>query len=144
MDPNVLTGLLGLAGVVLTAIYAPKLDARRKARDAANAASAANRRDDLAAIREEQREFRAALTAELAEARLREAQKDARIDVLEEKLRSVQLQLDMFQAGLAHPPGFILLPRNVWIGLRARLGDQLPPGPFVGEDTDLPPLGPTG
>ena len=129
-----LTAVLGLAGIIITALVAPRLDRKFKARQAASEEHRADRRDELTAIREEQRELRAALQHELAEARIREAEKDARIDVLEEKMRGLQMQVDMFKAGLAHPPGFILLPRNVWVGLRARLGDQLPPGPFVGED----------
>ena len=134
MDGAVLAALIGLASVAITAIYAPKLDAKRKERAAAKDKLSLDRSSELDTIREEQRELRSFLKDEVNELRNENVRKDARIEVLEARVTELQNNLEMFRLGLTHPPGFILVPTNVWTSLRSRLGDQLPPGPFVGED----------
>lgn len=133
MSPE-LWGLLGAFSVaVVTYIVAPRLEAQRKDRQAARDKAVGDRKSELDLLREEQRDLRIALKEQVAELRAENIQKDHRIELLEAKVNELKNSLEMFRLGLTHPPGFILVPTNIWTSLRHRLGDQIPPGPFVGE-----------
>lgn len=137
MIPGEAWSALGiLAAALLTYIIAPKLDAARKAKTALDEKTRDTRRDDLTAIREEQAQLRADYREQIAELRVEVAQKDGRIGVLEAQVQNLTTALETFRRGLTHPPGYVLVPHSIWEGLRRRLGEQLPPGPFVGEDVD--------
>lgn len=125
---------------IVTYIIAPKLDAARKAKSTLAENTRITRRDDLTAIREEQAQLRADYREQIAELRIEVAQKDGRIGVLEAQVQNLTTSLETFKRGLTHPPGYVLVPHQIWESLRRRLGDQLPPGPFVGEDVDNPAL----
>jgi hypothetical protein len=128
------TALALLTVGVLTYIIAPKLDAARKAKSTLAENARVIRRDDLTAIREEQAQLRADYREQIAELRIEVAQKDGRIGILEAQVQNLTTSLETFKRGLTHPPGYVLVPHTIWESLRRRLGDQLPPGPFVGED----------
>ncbi len=131
---EVIVAIIGVMSVIVTYLVAPRWEANRKARAAAVEDAQVAKRNELDAIRAEAAELRADLKSQLADVRTelaneraKGADKDARIAVLEVKV-------ERFEKGLTHPPGYVLLPANVWSALRNRLGDQLPPGPFVGEE----------
>lgn len=130
---------LAFAGVIVTVLVAPKIDAKRKERAQARADAIGDNKTELEAIRAEARDLREQLKEQINDLKNEAVKKDARIEVLEAKVGELQHVVEMFRLGLTHPPGFVLLPANVWTSLRDRLGDQLPPGPFVGENEDTPP-----
>lgn len=134
MDGSAWTAVAAILSVIVTAIVAPKIKDRRDARLNAQNARTADRKSELDTIREEQRELRQALKDEVNELRNENVRKDARIEVLEARVSELQNTVEMFRLGLTHPPGFVLVPANVWVALRERLGTEIPPGPFVGED----------
>lgn len=125
--------LLALFGIVVTAILAPRLADRRKDRAETSKAEIDAQAADVAAMRSELAEARAGYRADIAELKAEIREKDAKVMVLQAQVGELRVTVEMFQRGLQNPHGYVLIPGELWSAVRERLGDDLPPGPFVGE-----------
>ena len=132
-DGEILVGLFGLLGVLITAIVAPKLKARDDARRAARAEHKADDQQRANLLDYARSQLYAELTGRL-EAQQRQIDRlEARNADLSSEVSMLTRRIDAYESGLQAPRGFVALPVEVVAFIRDRYPEALPERPFPGE-----------
>lgn len=137
MDSSVLTGLLGVLGVIITAVFAPMITDRLKARAkrvekvTTDQVRLANRVDErIDKLMQDYDRLR-----QEAESRLLE--RDKRIDKLEREIDQLRMEVSAYRLGLEAPKGYVVVPLPLWEQIRERLGAEIH-GHYAGEPAGAP------